>query len=80
MYIVLSAVALGVAYIINAAFFGGASPVKAKKASKEPAVKPTHRDDKGQMVLDESWIPQQQLGKSPKQSPRAKKRSNTGRK
>ncbi|KAG2219662.1 hypothetical protein INT45_011846, partial [Circinella minor] len=80
LYIVLSAVALGVAYVINAAFFGGANPVKAKKVSKEPAVKPTHRDDKGQMILDESWIPQGQLGKSPKESPRAKKRSNTGRK
>ncbi|KAI9259465.1 hypothetical protein BDA99DRAFT_93530 [Phascolomyces articulosus] len=79
LYIVLSAVALGVAYIINAAFFGGSKPAKAK-ASKEPAVKPTHRDEKGQMILDESWIPQEQLGKSPKQSPRAKKRSNAGRK
>ncbi|KAJ8652148.1 hypothetical protein O0I10_012206 [Lichtheimia ornata] len=76
LYIVLGAISLGVGYIIREAFFGGAKKTKTKKASKEPAVQPSHRDEKGQMVLDESWIPEHHLKNSPKQSPRAKKRSN----
>ncbi|KAI8140605.1 hypothetical protein BJV82DRAFT_691589, partial [Fennellomyces sp. T-0311] len=76
LYIVLGAVGLGIAYIIREAFFGGAGKTT-KKVSKEPATKPSHRDEKGNMILDESWIPQDQLkGNSPKQSPRVKKRAN----
>ncbi|KAI9317634.1 hypothetical protein BX666DRAFT_1856830, partial [Dichotomocladium elegans] len=76
LYIVLGAIGLGVSYIIRKAFFGG-SKLKAKKA-KEPAAQPSHRDEKGQMILDESWIPEQYLKQagSPKESPRVKKRAS----
>ncbi|CAO3611760.1 unnamed protein product [Cunninghamella echinulata] len=80
LYIVLGAGALGVAYIIREAFFGGnKKKTTAKKA--EPVEQPTHRDTKGQLVLDESWIPDHHLkNQSPKQSPRVKKRNASTRK
>ncbi|KAG0166257.1 hypothetical protein DFQ28_007758 [Apophysomyces sp. BC1034] len=75
LYLVLGAGALLIGYIIREAFFPESKKAKAKK-STEPAARPTHRDEKGQMVLDESWIPQQHLkNTSPKQSPKGKKRS-----
>ncbi|CAO3622062.1 unnamed protein product [Cunninghamella blakesleeana] len=80
LYIVLGAGALGVAYIIREAFFGG-SKKKSTVKKAEPAEKPAHRDEKGQMVLDESWIPDHHLkNQSPKQSPRVKKRNASNRK
>ncbi|KAI8370384.1 uncharacterized protein BYT42DRAFT_582207 [Radiomyces spectabilis] len=76
LYAVLGACTLGVAYIIREAFFGGAKKVKVKK-STEPAARPTHRDEKGNLVLDESWIPDHHLkNQSPRQSPRLKKRAS----
>ncbi|KAI9487791.1 MAG: hypothetical protein EXX96DRAFT_554652 [Benjaminiella poitrasii] len=77
LYAVLLAGAAGVAYIIREAFFADAK--KSKKRTKkieESAEKPTHRDEKGEMVLDQSWIPEHNLNlKSPKKtSPKPKKR------
>ncbi|KAG0170768.1 hypothetical protein DFQ28_009154 [Apophysomyces sp. BC1034] len=75
LYVLLGTGAAGLGYLIRDAFFGGSKKTKAKK--EEPTVRPTHRDEKGQMVLDESWIPQQHLrSDSPKQSPKMKKRSS----
>ncbi|KAG1323687.1 hypothetical protein G6F62_009525 [Rhizopus arrhizus] len=78
----LSAVLLtgagGIAYIIRETFF--ASSVKKTKKTKkveETTERPTHRDEKGEMVLDESWIPDHHLGLNKQQ--KTKKRS-TGRK
>ncbi|SAM07679.1 hypothetical protein [Absidia glauca] len=85
LYAIMAAGALGVLYIVREAFFGGskkkttASPLSTKAA--EPTVRAAHRDEKGQMVLDQSWIPEHHLkNSSPKQSPRAKKRTNSSRK
>ncbi|KAI8877648.1 hypothetical protein K501DRAFT_326420 [Backusella circina FSU 941] len=77
LYAVLIAGAVGVAYVIREAFF--ASPKKTKKVKKtnEPAERPTHRDEKGEMVLDQSWIPDVHLNlNQKKQSPKMKKRSS----
>ncbi|CAO3578974.1 unnamed protein product [Absidia cylindrospora] len=79
LYAVLAVGAAGVLYIVREAFFGGSKTKTTPKAA-EPTVRATHRDEKGQMVLDESWIPEQHLKTSPKQSPRAKKRTNSSRK
>ncbi|KAF7729151.1 Serine/threonine kinase [Apophysomyces ossiformis] len=69
LYVLLAGGAVGLGYLIRDAFFGGSKKTKAKK--EEPTVRPTHRDEKGQMVLDESWIPEQHLkNNSPKQSPK----------
>ncbi|ORZ03408.1 hypothetical protein BCR43DRAFT_483303 [Syncephalastrum racemosum] len=75
MYVILAAAGLGVAYLIYAAFFDTGVKTKPKKTAQETAP-PTHRDAKGNMVLDQSWIPDHHLQKgSPTQSPRVKKRS-----
>lgn len=47
------------------------------KKVEETTERPTHRDEKGEMVLDESWIPDHHLGLNKQQ--KTKKRS-TGRK
>ncbi|KAI8969133.1 hypothetical protein BDF20DRAFT_146957 [Mycotypha africana] len=75
LYIVLIAGAVGVGYVIREAFFADTKK-KTKKAKKviESNEKPTHRDEKGEMVLDQSWIPEQHLNLS-KGSPKAKKRA-----
>ncbi|KAL0079974.1 hypothetical protein J3Q64DRAFT_1752084 [Phycomyces blakesleeanus] len=72
LYAVLAAGAAGVAYIVREAYFGG-KKVKVKK-DDVPVERPAHRDDKGQMVLDQSWIPEHHLKNSPRQSPKIKKR------
>jgi hypothetical protein len=75
---VLAGILAGVGYIIQQAFFGS-SGKKSKKSKKstEKAAPVKHRDESGNMVLDESWIPEQHLKKSssPKQSPKTRKRS-----
>ncbi|KAI7901747.1 uncharacterized protein BX663DRAFT_553085 [Cokeromyces recurvatus] len=83
LYGVLLAGAAGVAYIIREAFF--ADSKKSKKRTKkveETIERPTHRDEKGEMVLDQSWIPEHNLNlNSPKKSsPKMKKRTTTSRK
>ncbi|ORX55596.1 hypothetical protein DM01DRAFT_1382738 [Hesseltinella vesiculosa] len=75
LYLVLAAAAGGVLYLIREAFFGGATKKATVTKKKEVVEKAAHRDDKGNMVLDESWIPGHHLKSSPSQSPRAKKRS-----
>lgn len=78
LYAVLGAIAVGIGYVIREAFFGGSGKTnKTKKASKEKSAPPSHRNEKGEMILDESWIPEHHLkANSPKQSPRVKKRGN----
>ncbi|KAI8090052.1 uncharacterized protein BX664DRAFT_334581 [Halteromyces radiatus] len=79
LYAILAAGAAGVLYVVREAFFGSSKKTPTK-AANEPTVRAAHRDEKGQMVLDESWIPEHHLKDSPKQSPRAKKRTNASRK
>ncbi|CAO3659918.1 unnamed protein product [Umbelopsis ramanniana] len=78
LYVVLAAILAGVGYIIQQAFFGSAGK-KSKKSKKttEKAAPVSHRDESGNLVLDESWIPEQHLKKasSPKQSPKTRKRT-----
>ncbi|KAI7888504.1 uncharacterized protein EV154DRAFT_309223 [Mucor mucedo] len=78
LYAVLVAGAAGVAYIVRAAFFADAKKTKKSKKVEEVTERPTHRDEKGEMVLDESWIPEHHLNlKSPKKtSPKLKKRAS----
>ncbi|CAO3673974.1 unnamed protein product [Rhizopus stolonifer] len=69
--VVLLAGAAGVGYLIRNAFFADAKKVKKTKKVEESAERPTHRDDKGEMVLDETWIPEHHLGLN---KPKTKKR------
>ncbi|KAI8344271.1 hypothetical protein BC941DRAFT_365539 [Chlamydoabsidia padenii] len=80
LYAIMAAGTLGVLYIVREAFFGGSQKKKTPTKTDETTVRAAHRDEKGQMVLDESWIPEHHLKNSPKQSPRAKKRTNSSRK
>ncbi|ORZ22093.1 hypothetical protein BCR42DRAFT_367754 [Absidia repens] len=80
LYAVMAAGAVGILYVVRQAFFGGSTKKPSAKKAAEPTVRAAHRDEKGQMVLDESWIPEHHLKNSPKQSPRAKKRTNSSRK
>ncbi|CAO3595722.1 unnamed protein product [Absidia cylindrospora] len=80
LYAVMAAGVVGILYIVRQAFFGGSTKKPSAKKAAEPTVRAAHRDEKGQMVLDESWIPEHHLKNSPKQSPRAKKRTNSSRK
>lgn len=78
LYAVLAALLAGVGYIIQQAFFGSSGKkTKKSKKSTEKAAPVKHRDEAGNLVLDESWIPEQHLKKSssPKQSPKTRKRS-----
>ncbi|KAI8639371.1 hypothetical protein BD408DRAFT_421497 [Parasitella parasitica] len=79
LYGVLFAAAGGVAYIIREAFFADTKKNSKKtKKIEESTERPTHRDEKGEMVLDQSWIPEHHLNlNSPKKtSPKIKKRSS----
>ncbi|KAG1150077.1 hypothetical protein G6F37_011287 [Rhizopus arrhizus] len=73
LYAVLLAGAAGVAYVIREAFFGDVKRAKKIKKVEISTERPTHRDEKGEMVLDEAWIPEQHLGLNKQQ--KAKKRS-----
>lgn len=77
LYAVLLAGAAGVAYIVREAFFVDAKKAKKTKKVEETNERPTHRDEKGSMVLDQSWIQDHHLNlNSPKKtSPKIKKRS-----
>ncbi|KAI9358801.1 hypothetical protein BD770DRAFT_435242 [Pilaira anomala] len=78
LYAVLLAAAGGVGYIIREAFFVDAKKAKKAKKTEEVTERATHRDEKGEMVLDQSWIPDNHLNmNSPrKTSPKMKKRSS----
>ncbi|KAI8061716.1 hypothetical protein BC940DRAFT_309911 [Gongronella butleri] len=75
LYVILAAAAAGVAYLIREAYFGGATKKKTSAKKNEVVEKAAHRDEKGNMVLDQSWIPDHHLKSSPSQSPRVKKRA-----
>ncbi|KAI8088388.1 hypothetical protein BDF21DRAFT_358090 [Thamnidium elegans] len=78
LYAVLLAAAGGVGYIIREAYFVDAKKAKKSKKVEEVTERATHRDEKGEMVLDQSWIPEHHLNlNSPKKtSPKMKKRSS----
>ncbi|KAI8385760.1 hypothetical protein BD560DRAFT_384272 [Blakeslea trispora] len=78
LYGVLVAGALGVGYIAREAFFPSAKKTKKVKKVEEVTERPTHRDEKGEMVLDQSWIPDSHLNLNgaKKTSPKVKKRSS----
>lgn len=78
LYAVLLAAAGGVGYIVREAFFVDAKKAKKSKKVEEVAERATHRDEKGEMVLDQSWIPEHHLNLSSprKTSPKMKKRSS----
>ncbi|KAI7868897.1 hypothetical protein BDF14DRAFT_442174 [Spinellus fusiger] len=74
LYAILIAGAAGIASIVRDSFFP-------KVKVDVPVERPTHRDEKGQMVLDESWIPEQHLkNTNPRSSPKLKKRTSSTRK
>lgn len=77
LYAVLIAGAAGVGYIVRESFFVDAKKSKKTKKVEESTERATHRDEKGEMVLDQSWIPDHHLNlNSPKKtSPKIKKRS-----
>ncbi|KAI8974630.1 translocon-associated protein, alpha subunit [Pilobolus umbonatus] len=80
LYIVLLAGAVGLYYIVRSALSPEVTKTKKVKKVEEPTERPAHRDEKGEMVLDESWIPEHHMklqasSSSKKQSPKAKKRS-----
>ncbi|KAG1472419.1 hypothetical protein G6F56_001546 [Rhizopus delemar] len=74
LYGVLLAGSAGVAYLIREAFFGTTKKVKKTKI-EETTERPTHRNEKGDMVLDQSWIPEHHLSLN-KQN-KTKKRTNS---
>ncbi|CAO3701433.1 hypothetical protein G6F70_008002 [Rhizopus microsporus] len=76
MYFILAAGAAGVAYVIREAFFGDVKKVKKTKKVEESNERPTHRDEKGEMVLDESWIPEHHRNLNKQQSSKTKKRAS----